>query len=66
MVPTFVYSLNFGIVADESSKHVDFVLVSWLDGHPYTWEQFERGRDMAVPAIADILHIPPARYFLNK
>lgn len=38
MVPTFVYSLSFGIVADESSKHLDFVLVSWLDGHPYTWD----------------------------
>jgi len=38
MVPTFVYSLNFGIVADESSKHVDMFTVSWLDGKPYTWE----------------------------
>lgn len=38
MVPTFVYSLNFGIVADESSKHLDCVVVAWVDGKPYTWE----------------------------
>jgi hypothetical protein len=65
MVPTFVYSLNFGIVADESAKHLDCVVVAWLDGKPYTWEQFETARDLSVPAIVDILHIPAPRYFLN-
>lgn len=66
MVPTYVYSLNFGIVADESSKHLDLVNVAWLDGHTYTWEQFETNREMTVTAIADTLHIPAPMYFLNK
>lgn len=65
-IPTFSFSMAFGLIANIASRDWDDDTASWIQGVPYTWDMYYKKLDVEIKLTGEKLHAESPSYFVNK
>lgn len=64
MIPTFSFSLAFGLVCTTAARHLPFATNVWTAGRPFTLEDYNSPRIIIIKLSNDKVDCPPVAYFV--
>lgn len=65
-VPTFSWSLAYGLIAAQASSTFDYNKMNWVKGHPYPMEKYYQNTTDALRAFNDVLYTPAPAHFMGQ
>ena len=66
LIPTYNFSMAFGMVATQASKRFDFNHATWVDGHPYNNTQYYEDVTYNVKTTGDVIRAYAAHYWMQN
>ena len=66
MVPTYNFSMAFGMISSRASKRFDFNHATWIDGGPFTTADYNADVHYDIKTTGDIVDAYAAHYWMNN
>jgi hypothetical protein len=66
MVPTYNFSMAFGMISSRASKRFDFNHATWIDGGPFTDADYNADVHYDIKTTGDIVDAYAAHYWMNN
>ena len=63
-IPTFSWSLGYGLIAAKASSTFDYNTINWKKGKPYDLEDYYNNKTDELTAFHDFLIVPAPAYFV--
>lgn len=66
LIPTYCFSLGFGITARIATRHIPLATNKWEDGAPYTWDDYYSSDVIKIKITDERLDVPPVAYYVYR